>query len=131
MTTDTLQSAEEAIRAKAVAYCEGLHHADATVFEELCHESYLMTFVAPDGTPRFIDKAGFVARVAGRDAFPGDPSYGIERVDVAGPEIAHVKLWVDVPPRRFEDYLGFFRVGGEWKLITKLFRTKDGPALDG
>ena len=52
-------------------------------------------------------------------------------VDVAGGEIARVHLWVDVPPRRFEDHLGFVRVDGDWKLITKVFRTMDGPALEG
>jgi hypothetical protein len=115
----------------ARTYCEGLHASDPAVFDHMCHEAFLMTFVAPDGTARLIDKASFIARVAGRDAFPGAPSYHVETVDVAGPDIAHVKLWVDMPPRRFEDYLGFFRVGGEWRLITKLFRVADGPALDG
>jgi hypothetical protein len=34
-----------------------------------------------------------------------------------------------VPPRRYEDHLGFVRVGGQWKLMTKVFRTMSGPAL--
>ncbi|SDI13935.1 nuclear transport factor 2 family protein [Lutimaribacter saemankumensis] len=119
------------VAAQARAYCEALHRSDASVFEAMCDEAFLMTFVAPDGTSRVIDKAAFVARVAGRDPFAGDPSYHIETVDVAGPDIAHVKLWVDMPPRRYLDYLGFFHVGGEWKLVTKLFRTASGPALEG
>ena len=116
---------------KARAYCEALHWSDAKAFEDMCHDDFLMTFVAPDGTARKIDKAAFVDRVRARDPFPGEPSYHIETVDVAGHDIAHVKLWVDMPPRRFKDYLGFFRVDGDWKLITKLFRTESGPALEG
>lgn len=123
-------SDESAVRAMAEAYCVGLHEGDDAAFEAMCHEKFLMTFVRPDGSPHFLTKQDFVGRVAGRGGFDGDPSYQILSVDVAGPDIAHVKLWVDVPPRRFEDYLGFFRIGGEWKLITKLFRTADGPALE-
>ena len=43
--------------------------------------------------------------------------------------MAHVKLWVDMAPRRYCDYLGFLKIDGEWKLATKLWRTADGPAL--
>jgi len=125
------QAADE-VRAAAVAYCEALHHARADVLEALCHERFFMTAPASaSGAPVFWDKAFFTGRVGGRAAFPGEASYEILSVDVSGDEIAHVKLWVDLPPRRFEDYLGFFRVDGGWKLITKLFRTADGPALDG
>ncbi|MEM7178904.1 MAG: nuclear transport factor 2 family protein [Pseudomonadota bacterium] len=120
---------EDAVRAVAVAYCEAIHHAQPQVFEEMCHERFLMTAVDGAGAPVFWDKAAYLERVAGRDPFPGAPSYEILTVDVWGDETAHVKLWVDVPPRRFADYLGFFRVGDEWKLITKLFRTASGPAL--
>ncbi len=120
----------DAVRAAAVAYCEGLHTANAGTFEAMCHENFLMTAVAGSGSPVFWDKPKFVARVGGRDAFPGEPDYEILTVDVAG-EMAHVKLQVGIPPRRYEDYLGFFRVDGDWKLITKLFRTIEGPPLEG
>ena len=124
-------SPQEVVRALAVAYCEGIHHAKPEVFEEMCHSRFSMTAVTGLGGAVFWDKAAYLARVAGRDAFPGEPSYEILGVDVAGSEIARVHLWVDVPPRRFEDHLGFIRVGDDWKLITKVFRTMDGPALEG
>ena len=118
------------VEAAARTYCEALHTGDGDAIARLCHDSFLMTCVGPDGRPQFLDKAAFVARVGGRDGLPGVPSYGVMAVDRAGDDIGHVKLWVDLPPRRYEDYLGFFRVGGEWKLITKLFRTADGPAFE-
>ena len=119
-----------AVNAQAVAYCEALHHADAGVLAEMCDEGFAMRSLDARGAPLRWDKATFTARVAARDAFPSAPSYEILGVDLRG-DIAHVTLWVDVPPRRFEDYLGFFKVDGRWRLATKLFRTADGPALEG
>jgi hypothetical protein len=34
---------------------------------------------------------------------------------MAGGEIARVHLWVDVPPLRYEDHLGFVHVDGAWE----------------
>jgi hypothetical protein len=113
----------------AVAYCEAIHHSRPAVFEDMCHERFTMTAVSAAGEAEFWDKAAYLKRVAARAPFPGSPSYAILAVDVAGGETARVHLWVDVPPRRYEDHLGFVRVGGQWKLMTKVFRTMSGPAL--
>ena len=121
----------DTVRALAVAYCEGIHHSRADVFEDMCHDRFFMTAVTGAGNTVHWDKAAYLSRVAGRAPFPGAPSYGILGVDVAGGETARVHLWVDVPPSRFEDHLGFVKTGGEWKLLTKVFRTMDGPALEG
>lgn len=131
MMDGAMSADHRAVAALAVAYCEAIHFAKPEVFEQMCHERFHMTAVTGSGGAVFWDKAAYLARVGGRDAFPGDPSYEILGVDVAGGEIARVHLLVDVPPRRFEDHLGFIRVGGDWKLITKVFRTADGPALEG
>lgn len=122
---------EDIVRALGVSYCEGIHFSRRDVFVDLCHDRFLMTAITDSGNAQFWDKAAYLDRVASRDPFPGEPSYEIQSVDVAGDEIARVHLWVDVPPRRFEDHLGFVRVGGEWKLMTKVFRTLDGPAMEG
>ncbi|WP_158547458.1 nuclear transport factor 2 family protein [Rhodovulum sp. 12E13] len=125
-----------AVRAQAVAYCEALHHARADVLEAMCDAGFAMRAPATTGAaeagqdPLRWDRATFTARVAARDPFPGDPSFEILSVDVTG-DIAQVRLWVDVPPRRYEDFLGFVRTGADWRLATKLFRTARGPALEG
>jgi hypothetical protein len=116
-------ASEAAIRALADAYCEGVYRARPEIFEEICHERFQMTEITPEGSANFWDKAAYLERVRGRSAFPGDVSAEILSVDVAGDEIARVHLWVDVPPRRYEDHLGFVRVGGSWKLLTKVFHT--------
>jgi len=122
---------QEAVRAAAVAYCEAIHRSQPEVFVDLCHDNFLMTEVTPSGQANFWDKAAYLERVSSRDPFVGEPSYEILSVDVAGGETARAHLWLDVPQRRYEDHLGFIRVGGEWKLITKVFRTTDGPGLEG
>ncbi|MEE4118462.1 MAG: nuclear transport factor 2 family protein [Paracoccaceae bacterium] len=120
-----------AVRARAEAYCAALHHARDDVLEAMCDEGFAMRAPAGAGQdPLRWDRATFTARVAARDPFPGDPSFEILSVDVTG-DIAMVRLWVDVPPRRYEDFLGFVRTGADWRLATKLFRTADGPALEG
>jgi hypothetical protein len=120
-----------AVRAQAVAYCEALQRARADVLEAMCDAGFAMRAPGPAGdAPLRWDRATFVARVAAREPFPGEPSFEILSVDVAG-DIAQVRLWVDVPPRRYEDFLGFVRSGSDWRLATKLFRTARGPALEG
>ncbi|MEM6636507.1 MAG: nuclear transport factor 2 family protein [Pseudomonadota bacterium] len=126
-----VQTDDEAVRAQTVAYVEGIHFSRPEAFEEMCHPNFLMTAVAGSGAPVFWNKAAYLERVAGRAPFPGAPSYDILDIDVGGDQIARVKLWVDVPPRRYEDHLGFLKVDGRWQLITKVFRTLKGPALEG
>jgi hypothetical protein len=117
-----------AVLAQAEAYGEAVYHARAEVFEEMCHENFQMTLVAPEGLT-FWDKAAYLDRVRGRQAFAGAASYGIFSIDVSGDETARVHCWVDVPPLRYEDHLGFVKVDGRWMLLTKVFRTK--ARLDG
>ncbi len=106
----------------AHAYGEAVYYARADVFEVMCHDNFQMTLIEDDGAT-FWDKASYLERVRGRQAFEGEASYDILGVDVAGDLIARVHLWVDVPPLRYEDHLGFVKQDGAWKLLTKVFRT--------
>lgn len=128
---DARTPAEDTIRALAQAYCDAVHFAKADVFDDMCHEAFAMTLITPEGTAQFWDKAAYLKRVRGRQAFPGEPSCEVLSLDVAGEQIARVHLWVDVPPVRYEDHLGFVHVDGAWKLMTKVFRTMSGPATEG
>ncbi len=119
---------EDQVRALVDAYGDAVYFARADVFEDMCHDNFQMTLVEPDGTT-FWDKASYLERVRGRHPFEGEASYGIYSIDVAGDQIARAHLWVDVPPLRYEDHLGFVKEGGSWKLLTKVFRT--AARLDG
>jgi len=110
------------LEAAALAYCDAVYFAKAEVFEDLCHEKFQMTLIE-NGEATFWDKPAYLARVRGRDPFPEPAVYEILSMDNAGDEIARVHLTVDVPPLRYEDHLGFVRVDGSWKLLTKVFRT--------
>lgn len=112
----------EAVREAALAYCDAVYFARVEVFEDLCHDKFQMTLIQ-DGQATFWNKAAYLDRVRGRDAFPAPASYEILGMDVAGAEIARVHLTVDVPPVTYEDHLGFVHVDGAWKLLTKVFRT--------
>jgi len=109
------------VLAVARDYGEAVYFAHSDVFEKMCHDRFQMTLVDESGTT-FWDKTSYLERVRCRDAFPGKASYEILSVDVAG-LIARVHLWVDVPPLRYEDHLGFVNEGGTWRLLTKVFRT--------
>lgn len=108
------------LHAAALAYCDAVYGAKAEVFETLCHPAFAMTLIGPDG-PAHWDKAGYLARVAGRAAAPGAPVYEILGVDISGP-MGRVHLTVEIPGARFEDHLGFVHDGGRWQLLTKVFR---------
>jgi hypothetical protein len=114
------------VLAEAVAYGEAVYFARADVFEAMCHEKFQMTLVTPEGLT-FWDKAAYLDRVRGRKAFPGAASFGITAIDVAGDAMARVHCWVDVPPTRYEDHLGFVKVDGHWRLLTKVFRAMARP----
>ena len=116
------------LHAAALAYCDAVYFAKADVFEDLCHERFQMTLIE-NGAATFWDKASYLERVRGRDPFPAPAVYEILGMDSAGDEIARVHLTVDVPPLRYEDHLGFVRVDGAWKLLTKVFRVS--ASLDG
>ena len=110
------------LHAAILAYCDAVYFAKADVFETLCHDKFQMTHVENDGTT-FWDKASYLDRVRGRTPFPAPAQNEILNADEAGGEIGRVHLTVDVPPVRYEDHLGFVKLGGEWTLLTKVFRT--------
>lgn len=117
------------LRAAAESYCRALHDADAGALEELCHPRFLMSWTGPDGAVHTLDRAQFAARVGSRQPFDGAPEFEILETTTDG-DMAHVRLTVSVPPRRFRDHLGFLRGGGRWRLVNKLFVVADGPAME-
>jgi hypothetical protein len=124
VTTET----QAAVRAAAEAYCRALHEADRDALARIFHEDSHL-YLSQDGALADWPREHFLDRVGSRAPGQGAPDYEIETVDVAGPEMAAVRLLVGVPPRRYRDYLNFLKVGGEWRVIAKVFRVADGPAV--
>lgn len=128
MLDKVVTDAEAAVRAAAEAYCRALHDADTKALARIFHENAHL-YLAQDGVLTDWPRQHFLDRVGSRERGRGEPDFEIEAVDVAGPEMAAVRLFVGVPPRRFRDYLNFLKIGGEWRVIAKVFRVADGPAV--
>lgn len=125
---------EAAVAEIAAAYCRSLHTADVATLDRVFHDQFRMVAASPEGQFQAWTKTSFLERTKAREPFPGEPKFEIFSVDIEGdiagaPQMAWVKLSVTVPPRTFHDYLGFLRVGGEWKIVNKQYRLVDGPAL--
>lgn len=118
-----------AVRAVAETYCRALHSSDVAALDQVFHDAFRMVAVTADGVYQDWTKAQFLDRVRARDPFPGAPEFEIYSVDVENDEMAWVKLSVTVPPRRFHDYLGFLKVGGQWRVVNKQYTIVGGPAL--
>lgn len=117
-----------AVRAAAEAYCEALWRADAETCGRIFHEATHLYGVAGDGSLVDMPRETFLGRVGGREPGTGEAEYAIHEVIVTG-EMAFVRLTVAVPGRRFEDQLNFLSIGGAWRVISKVFRVAEGPAL--
>ncbi|MEM1345603.1 MAG: nuclear transport factor 2 family protein [Pseudomonadota bacterium] len=122
-----------AVQQAAEHYCRALHERDLDTLKALFHESAHLYTVGADGAlidwPRqhFLDRVS--ARAPAEAPFDPQTHCTIESVDVAGPEMAQVKLSVAVAPRRYTDYLNFLKIDGAWRVIAKVFRTAEGPPL--
>jgi hypothetical protein len=127
---DAVTPAEEAVRAQADAYGEAVYFRPRRGLRGDVPRAL------PDDADRrerrdLLGQGGLSgARARPFGVSREAASYEILSIDVAGDEIARVHLWVDVPPVRYEDHLGFVKVDGQWKLLTKVFRTM-GPAVEG
>jgi hypothetical protein len=128
MLDKTTTEAEAAVRAAAEEYCRALHAADTSALGRIFHEDSHL-YLAQEGVLTNWPRRHFLDRVRSRQPGQGAPDFEIESVDVAGPEMAVVRLSVGVPPRRYRDYLNFLKIGGEWRVISKVFRVADGPAV--
>lgn len=128
MLDRTRTDVEAAVRGAAEAYCRALHACDTGTLARLFHEDAHL-YLAQGGVLTNWPRQVFLDRVGSRQAPVGEPDFEIESIDVAGPEMALVRLSVGVPPRRFRDYLNFLLIDGEWRVISKVFRLADGPAV--
>ncbi len=125
-TPSRLNAAVE-VRWAANAYCEAAHAGDVAVCRDVFHENCHLYGIAADGSLIDMPRETFLERVAARSG-EGPADYEIHDVTVTG-EMAVVRLSVTLAPRRFEDQLNFLKFGDEWRVIAKLFRVADGPAL--
>ena len=117
------------IHATVAEYLDGLYEGDADKLAAVFDPGSSLTFLV-DGKVTVMPRDEWLAAVRGR-AKPKDA--GLERkdrilsVDLAGADMAFVKLACQIPPRYFTDYLCLLRVDGRWRVAQKVFTTQPRP----
>ncbi len=112
---------------KAVSiYFDGLYEGDAEKLASVFHPAASLTYLA-EGTVKVLHRDEWLAAVRGRVK---PKAAGLERldrilsVDIAGPDMAFVKVACQMPPRYFTDYLSLLRVDGKWLVAQKVYSTE-------
>ena len=123
-------SDEQAIRAAAQTYLDGLYDGDGAKLESSFLPTSALTSVGADGKVTVTPRDAWIEAVRNR---PSPKTSGLERgaailsVDQSSPTTALVKLRCQLPPRYFTDYLVFLKVDGSWRVAQKVFATHSEP----
>ncbi len=108
-------------------YLDGLHEGDADKLGAAFHPCAALHSLAEDGTVMVLPRDAWLDAVRNR---PSPASRGLARhdrilaVDLAGADLACVKLNCAVPPRFFTDFLLLLRTNEGWRIAQKAFRTE-------
>jgi hypothetical protein len=115
------QDPEEAgIRAALEHYLQGHATGDGAHFQAAFHPIANLYWVAGD-TLAQRTSAAYIAGAPGRPA-PDEAqrTRRIVSIDYAG-TAAMAKIELDYPTVRFVDYMSLLKIGGEWKIVNKIF----------
>lgn len=123
----TLQGANDigAIEKVIWTYLDGLHEGDTKKLAAAFHEVSHLYSAGGDGVAD-LPRAKWLEMVGSR---PSAKSQGLPRtdrivsIDQSGPETAFVKVECAIPLRFFTDYLLLLKASGQWRIVSKSFRT--------
>ena len=127
-TSAAAQSPDEAaVRAAVEHYLQGHATGDGAHHKLVFHDVANLFWI--DGTAlRTRTGAEYIAGSSGKPAADeARRKRWIEKVDVTG-TAATAKVILDYPTVRFTDYFALLKVGGEWKIVTKVFHRESKPA---
>lgn len=115
-----------ALLAVAQTYLDAAYEMDADKFASIFHPSSSVTKVGDDGDVSVTPIATWLAVVRNMQA---PKQQGLERDDrilaiSAAGDLALLKLKLQVPPRRFTDFLSCLKVDGAWKIVQKVMTTR-------
>jgi len=115
-----------AIEAVVRTYLDGLYEGDTEKLAAAFHpHSELRS--EKDGALAEVKRDAWLEAVRTR---PNPKAQGLTRhdrilaIDLAGPELAVVKLNCAIPPRFFTDVLVLLKLEGGWRIVSKAFRTE-------
>lgn len=121
-------SGEAALRAAGEAYCIALQDADIGVLEALFHENCHLYALGAEGLVDW-PRERFLDRVRERGSAGERMAFRVLSAETSGPAMGRVHLEVAVPGRHFVDYLDFLKFDDGWRVIAKVFRVAEGPAV--
>lgn len=115
-----------AIEAVIHTYLDGLYEGDPEKLANAFHPASELRS-EKDGALVEVKRDAWLDAVRGR---PKPREQGLARhdrilaIDLAGPELAVVKLNCAIPPRFFTDVLVLLKLADGWQIISKAFRTE-------
>jgi GNAT superfamily N-acetyltransferase len=108
-------------------YLDGLYNGDLALWRGVFHPDCKFHYLS-DGKLEAVPVEEIYARVAARQS-PASQGLGrhdfVHMVDMAGPEMALVKVSCAMPPRFFTDYLTLLRTADGWRIVTKTYRVEN------
>jgi hypothetical protein len=104
-------------------YFDALYFGNTELFAEIFH-SQARLFSATNPDFLVMDVPEYLAVVAGRQSPSdrGDPRADeIQQIAVSSPTTAHARVREYLLPKHFIDELTLVRVGGQWKIVSKVW----------
>ena len=110
--------------AGARACLENYTSGDAARVEKAFHPSASMKYIdAKTGEFKDVPIADYIARVKANTAKP-DRKIEIVSLNVEG-TAAQAKIKIETGTAVLYDYMNLLKVGGEWKIVSKIFNRQD------
>ncbi len=111
---------KDAVRVPLENYIKGHATGEGEYMRKAFHTEGNLIFIR-DGkfsTRSFAEYiGGFTGKPAADEA---DRKRSIDAIDVSG-NAAVARITLDYPNTRFVDYMSLLKIGGEWKIVTKIF----------
>jgi hypothetical protein len=123
-------SEKDAVRVPLENYIKGHETGEGEYMRKAFHTEGNLIFVREGNfmTRSFADYiSGFSGKPAADEA---NRKRSIESIDVSG-NAAVAKIVLDYPTVKFVDYMSLLKIGGEWKIVTKIFYSEPKAASAG
>jgi hypothetical protein len=114
---------EAAVRAALEHYLQGHATGDGAHFRAVFHPESKLFWVR-DGQFMQRTSADYIAGAPGKPAADeAQRKRRIVSVDVTG-NAASAKIELDYPSAKLTDYMSLLKIGGEWKVVNKIFTSE-------
>jgi len=121
-----MQQEYEKIAAVLKRYGDSLYRCDTALLESVFHPQARYV-TASEGTLLHLDMAAYLPIVAARTSPEslGEPyAFTIDSIELAGTVTAFARVRVVMLGRHYIDLLSLIRIGGDWRIIAKVFHVE-------